>query len=131
MTSCAPNATPRARAPFLRARLLPAVVILHRSAQVDMRSDSDGATPLHRACECGDIECARLLIEDAGADIDAVDVNGNTPVHTAFAFAHTDLAAYMLGHGGASSPRASEGAGCVVLGAWCWVLAPGCWVLGA
>ena len=38
-----------------------------------------GETPLHRAAAFGDEECIRLLL-DAGAVIDAKDINGDSPL---------------------------------------------------
>ena len=44
------------------------------------QSPSDGASPLHRAAESGQIECAYILI-DKGVPINIRDRNSHTPVH--------------------------------------------------
>lgn len=44
--------------------------------------DRDLYTPLHAAAASGNIECVHTLI-NAGADIEAKNVYGNTPLHIA------------------------------------------------
>jgi ankyrin repeat protein len=44
--------------------------------------DKKGWTPLHFAAQSNAVDCARILL-DAGAEIDAVDSYGNTPLSTA------------------------------------------------
>jgi ankyrin repeat protein len=56
-----------------RAHVLDCDVNLH---------DKNGWTPLHFAAQSNAVECARILLE-AGAEIDAVDAHGNTPLSTA------------------------------------------------
>jgi ankyrin repeat protein len=55
--------------------------------------DKEGMTPLHGlnlAPHCSQVDCALLLIE-AGADVDALDVWGRTAFRIAVAFPTTDL----------------------------------------
>src|SRR5438874_12965766 len=53
--------------------------ILARWPETATARDSDGATALHYAAECGDRETVKLLL-DAGADINARDLRfGATP----------------------------------------------------
>lgn len=42
--------------------------------------DSHGQTPLHRAIDEGNFECALYLLKEAGACMEIVDVHGNTPL---------------------------------------------------
>ena len=48
-----------------------------------MGSNSDGFTPLMRACEYDELACAEVLL-DMGAKINAVDHKGHTALHWAF-----------------------------------------------
>ncbi|KAM0752446.1 ankyrin [Meredithblackwellia eburnea MCA 4105] len=54
-----------------------------------------GATPLHIAAMKGEVECARILIE-AGADLDAPDLQGNTPIHYASSWGHLPVRHFIL-----------------------------------
>ncbi|XP_055073990.2 85/88 kDa calcium-independent phospholipase A2 isoform X2 [Misgurnus anguillicaudatus] len=45
--------------------------------------DAQGQTPLHLACERGDVACVRELIEECQARTDVKDKNGETPMHCA------------------------------------------------
>lgn len=47
------------------------------------QSPSDGASPLHRAAESGQIECAMILIEK-GVPVNIRDRNNHTPLHKVF-----------------------------------------------
>lgn len=40
-------------------------------------------TPLHTASMAGNVDCVRLLLE-AGADVNAQNMDGSTPLHHAF-----------------------------------------------
>lgn len=44
--------------------------------------DRDLYTPLHAAAASGNVDCVHILIE-AGGDIEAKNVYGNTPLHIA------------------------------------------------
>ena len=48
------------------------------------------SAPLHLACIRGYTECARILLA-AGARVDIIDNDGNTPVHFASQNGHGDL----------------------------------------
>ena len=67
-------------------------------------------TFLHLACARGSLKLARLLVETLGADIDAQDSDGRTPLAEAIFTdissyilssddSHTDLARYLISHG--------------------------------
>ena len=51
----------------------------------------DGATPLLKAAECGQVEIASLLL-DAGAGVDVASNDGVTPLYVACAKGHAELA---------------------------------------
>ena len=55
-------------------------------------------TPLHIACESGAIQCARQLIE-SGADIEAYDEAGHTPLLCALQAGHTEPTTLLLAAG--------------------------------
>ncbi|XP_035376998.1 85/88 kDa calcium-independent phospholipase A2 isoform X3 [Electrophorus electricus] len=50
--------------------------------QINAR-DLQGQTPLHLACEHGDVGCVRELLEECQARTDIKDRNGDTPMHCA------------------------------------------------
>uniref|UniRef100_A0AAQ6ACK8 phospholipase A2 n=1 Tax=Amphiprion ocellaris TaxID=80972 RepID=A0AAQ6ACK8_AMPOC len=45
--------------------------------------DASGQTPLHLACERGDLPCVKELLEESQARTDIKDRNGETPMHSA------------------------------------------------
>uniref|UniRef100_A0A674ATE1 phospholipase A2 n=1 Tax=Salmo trutta TaxID=8032 RepID=A0A674ATE1_SALTR len=47
------------------------------------REDAAGQTPLHLACERGEVACVRELLEECQARTDIKDKNGETPMHCA------------------------------------------------
>ena len=56
----------------------------------EVPADYDGRTALHLACAEGRLECVKLLL-DAGAEKDAVDRFGRTPLHEAVLNAKDDV----------------------------------------
>ena len=66
-------------------RWLHGQVIINMGADVDNRSNSDGATPLLRACEGGNPHIVKLLL-DKGADRTAETKDGRNAVHIAAQF---------------------------------------------
>ncbi|XP_056136610.1 85/88 kDa calcium-independent phospholipase A2 isoform X2 [Lampris incognitus] len=51
-------------------------------SQINAR-DASGQTPLHLACERGNVVCVRELLEESQARTDIKDRNGETPMHCA------------------------------------------------
>ena len=58
----------------------------------------DGRTPLHIACENGQVDAARLLLEK-GAEVDRADKDGATPLFIACWNGHVDVARLLLDNG--------------------------------
>ena len=64
-------------------------------------STNDGATALHRAAECGDVDVLKLLV-DKGADVDAQrksPFGGQSPLASAVVFGHGTAVRYLLSKG--------------------------------
>ena len=62
---------------------------------------NDGATALHHAAECGDVDVLKLLV-DKGADVDAQRKNpfgGQSPLASAVVFGHGAAVRYLLSKG--------------------------------
>ncbi len=74
--------------------------------RIDMREDLNGHSPLHLAI--GNPEAARVLLE-AGANPDAPDFGGETPLHRAARIGREGSADMLLRHG--ADPNASDGRG--------------------
>jgi ankyrin repeat protein len=72
-------------------------------AAVDERSDSKRSTPLHMAARRGNREVAEALI-DCGADINAQDSAGDTPLQRARNCRNAALAALLLSRGAKGIP---------------------------
>lgn len=71
--------------------------------------DEYGYTPLHEACERGNPDTARLLI-DAGADVNARDRVGYIPLHLAcLESGNPDTARLLLEHGTDVNARDGRG----------------------
>ena len=61
-------------------------------------STKDGATALHRAAECGDVDVLKLLV-DRGADVNAERKGGRAPLASAVVFGHGAAVRYLLSKG--------------------------------
>ena len=65
---------------------------------LDACGDIAQITPLHRACDNGDMELAMALV-DRGADVDARTVNQDTPLHKACSNGNIELAMALVKKG--------------------------------
>ena len=70
--------------------------IRSRISQSNVNSrDEAGNTLLHWATANGNLKLTEILVE-AGADIDAVNNDGDAPIHLAARFGHTEVAIYLI-----------------------------------
>ncbi|XP_047738721.1 ankyrin repeat domain-containing protein 27-like [Hyalella azteca] len=60
------------------------------------------ATALHMACETGNYAIAQMLLQ-YGADVDAIDINGNTPLHISAAGGNARLLHLLISSGASIS----------------------------
>ncbi|KAK7482801.1 hypothetical protein BaRGS_00025967, partial [Batillaria attramentaria] len=118
--------TPLSRA-VLHSRPCVVDALLHCGSEPDSR-DASGCTPLHHfatdlpcinhnvlsvvdvkmeAC-CSKLACMGLLL-DAGADVNAVDDSGSTPLHHALKKYRLDSVRYLLRRGALPGPRNNAG----------------------
>ncbi|WWC58655.1 uncharacterized protein I303_101199 [Kwoniella dejecticola CBS 10117] len=72
-------------------------------------SNSGGKTSLHVASQCGNHNFINLLYEMGGADLNLVDLQGNTPLHYASAFGHSETIRVLLENGCNYTIRNFEG----------------------
>ena len=70
-----------------------------RGADVEARSDG-GYRPLHLAAIHGHISIVKELIEERNAEINARNGDGETALRVAREYNKTDIAAYLVSHGG-------------------------------
>jgi len=75
--------------------------LLDKGADISA-STKDGATALHRAAECGDVDMLKLLV-DRGADVDARRKSERTPLASAVVFGHGAAVRYLLSKGAKSN----------------------------
>jgi len=72
--------------------------LLTHGMRVQHQSASDGATPLHRAAQIGNIAIAQVLINH-GADLNAPNFLSQTSVHVALENDHQNFAKFLLSKG--------------------------------
>ncbi|KXJ70873.1 hypothetical protein RP20_CCG022249 [Aedes albopictus] len=72
--------------------------VLAKKPSVVSAVDSDGYTPLHKACYNNNVEMAKLLLRN-GADPNAQTELGWTPLHSACKWNNAECVALMLQHG--------------------------------
>ena len=88
-------------------------ILLKHGASLKTANGIGGGTALHVACENGRIAIVQLLIEQ-GADVEARDWRGNTPLMTAAdsVYAHVDaaeIARYLISQGADIHAKKPEG----------------------
>ncbi|CAF5092477.1 unnamed protein product, partial [Rotaria sp. Silwood1] len=66
-------------------------------------------TLLHCACKKGYIDLVRWLVDERKANLDIVDINGNSPLHLACYGGHKSVVEYLL----------SQGANPLLINKWC------------
>ena len=103
---------------FLLTLILSGVtaLVLSGCSGLPSRNDNDVDTPLHEAAMENSLDVARLLIEK-GADIDAEDDYGQTPLHLAAGWntengetpLHLDVASLLIDLGADIDAEASNG----------------------
>lgn len=71
-------------------------------------TDSDGYTPLHRACYGGHIDCAKYLLRK-GANINARTSDDWTPLHCAVRWNNIVVAEYLIRQGADINAKSSGG----------------------
>ncbi|CAF0720907.1 unnamed protein product [Brachionus calyciflorus] len=75
---------------------IPIVKYLIKSgANINIRAE-DGMNSIHVACQTGDLDMVRMLIEEYYANINEKDFNGATPLHYACVNGNSKLVAYLL-----------------------------------
>jgi ankyrin repeat protein len=88
-------------------------LLLQRGAKTDKHGGSDRYTPLHWAAHCGLIKNTRVLL-DAGASMEALDAQGDTPLHLAIMEQHFDVAKLLVARGAKLDLRSASGLGDLV-----------------
>ena len=60
-----------------------------------LRKDDRGCSPLHVACELGELPIVKMLV-DAGADVRVADDKSNTGLLFAAHYGHTETVRHLL-----------------------------------
>ena len=75
------------------------------------QGDHMGRTPLHEACYYGHLECAKVLSEVYGADVNAKDSCGQTPLFRAIEGDRTEVIRWLVGKAAPVSGDGSKAEG--------------------
>ena len=78
---------------------LAAGILLKHGADPNLPTEWDRESPLHIAARNGNADVGRLLI-DGGANVDAIDTGGHTPLDLALSRKHDRMAHLLRAHGG-------------------------------
>ena len=73
--------------------------------------DDAGNTLLHIAAQNGNKRMVKLCMR-RGSDLNAQNLNGQTPLHFAFAYGYSEVGNYMISKGGDDSIRNKDGLTC-------------------
>jgi cytohesin len=78
---------------------------LIRANPAALHARVNGTTALHEAVRAGHLEIVKLLIA-SGANVNATDFSGLTPLKLALGWKHADVAAFLRANGGLEKPTA-------------------------
>lgn len=90
-----------------------AFALLRRSPELALQADKDHMTPLHWAADRGELEVAKVLIQEVLKSssnlLDAQDEDGDTPLHFAVIPEHVELAQLLVVAGADRSAKNKKG----------------------
>ena len=78
-------------------------------ANPNAREAASGRTPLHKASYFGHVKVVAYLVNEAGANVDAQDLDGDTPLHDAARFGHVNCVEALLAGGASVSIKNLDG----------------------
>ena len=84
--------------------MAPSVVslLLSHGAEINVRDEESGSTPLHHAASWGRVEVTELLVAE-GADLNVRTISGVTALERALQNNHSQIAAFLRAHGAKDS----------------------------
>jgi ankyrin repeat protein len=85
----------------------PLLALLQSGADANAECDSAGSKALHRAAAAGSLRHCTALISN-GAHVDAVDPDGETPLHSAAQCGHASVITYLIKTAGADVNASSN-----------------------
>ena len=72
-----------------------------KSKSCDLHAqDFYGCTPLHTAAGSNNIECVKYLVQEYNAKVNAVAIDGTTPVYLAASKGYSDMIRLLISLGG-------------------------------
>jgi ankyrin repeat protein len=84
-----------------------AKILIEKSKAVEQ--GALGAELLALAAVGGEMSLARMLVQDEGVDINSVDEDGQTPLHTAAKSGQADLCKYLIDSGAGVNTKSKDG----------------------
>ena len=73
-------------------------LLIAEKAQVEVTNARDASCPLHLAARYGRTETAKVLVTEGGANVDAANNLGNTPLHEGSFQGHAETADALCVH---------------------------------